>query len=110
MACRIHHAALSVSDFDWHVAFFTQVFGMEAERADGEAPKRRIWFRQGIQLNEKPGDKILGDAYDHISIGVEDVPATVAAACAMGCTPLPNGAHWFALPSGVRVELKPYRP
>lgn len=107
MKPHLHHAALNVADLDWYAAFFQETFAMEVRRTSGEAPARKIWFSEGIQLNECPDAAAAGGACDHISLAVPDVPAYVAAALAAGCTPLPQGAHWLALPNGVRIELVP---
>ena len=107
MFARIHHVALNVRDLDWYAAFFRDVFGMTVQRTDGERPKRRIWFCEGVQLNECEAEPVRGNACDHFSLGVDDVPAAVEAAVKAGCAPLPEGAHWVALPNGVRLELKP---
>ena len=109
MKSCIHHAALNVADIAWYRAFFEKVFEMTIERIDGEAPSRKIWFAEGIQLNEAAEAGCIGDICDHISIGVEDIPGTVEKAVEAGCTRLPKGPHWFALPNGVRIELKPPR-
>ncbi len=106
MTSHIHHVALNVQDLDWYVRFFTQVFGMTVQRTRGQAPARQIWFAEGIQLNEAAAPGEAGSLYDHLSVAVENIPETVRAACDMGCTPLPNGAHWFMLPNGAKVELK----
>lgn len=109
MKARIHHVALNVADLDWYLRFFQEVFGMQIERTRGEAPGRCVWLAEGIQLNEKPDAADNGNICDHISIGTDAIPETVARAIELGCAPLPNGAHWFALPNGAKVELKPYR-
>ena len=86
---------------------------MTAERTAGDAPHRQLWFAEGIQLNETPEEVSAlpaGNACDHISLGV-DIPEAEAAARAVeaGCRPVPGKpAHWFALPDGVLIELKPY--
>ena len=107
MRAQIHHVALNTSDMDWYVSFFQNVFGMTVQRTAGEQPKRRLWFREGVQLNECASAVNCGDAVDHFSLGVEDIPAAVEAAVKAGCTALPDGPHWIALPNGVRLELKP---
>ena len=107
MKARIHHVALNISDMDWYVAFFENVFGMTVQRTAGEKPKRRLWFGEGVQLNECESDLTCGNACDHFSLAVEDVPAAVKQAIEAGCAALPDGAHWVALPNGVRLELKP---
>ena len=109
MKTRIHHTCINADPFDWYVDFFRTVFGMEIERTRGEAPARQVWFSEGIQLDEVPGAADPGGIYSHISIGVDDIPGTARRAIDFGCAPLAKGSHWFALPNGVQMELKPYR-
>lgn len=110
MKSQLHHVALNVSDLDWYARFFQEIFGMEIRRSTGAAPNRKLWFTEGIQLNESSNVPSGGGACDHISIAVPDVPAAKEAALQAGCTPLPNGAHWFALPNGTKVELMCMEP
>lgn len=105
MKSQLHHAAMNVCDLDWYAGFFQEVFGMEVRKTTGTAPNRKIWFFEGIQLNECLDETAAGRAYDHIAIGVPDIIETAALALERGCTPLPDGSHWFALPNGVKIEL-----
>lgn len=105
MKSQLHHVALNVQDIKWYTSFFQEIFGMEIRKTTGSAPSRKLWFTEGIQLNECQEMPVIGGAYDHVSIAVPDVAETVRAALKAGCTPLPNGAHWFALPNGTMVEL-----
>ena len=105
MKSQLHHVALNVSDLDWYTHFFQEVFGMGIRKTTGTALERKLWFNEGIQLNESPGAPPAGGACDHISIAVPDIPETKEAALKAGCTPLPGKAHWFILPNGVMVEL-----
>ena len=107
MRAQIHHVALNVEAMDWYVDFFQNIFEMTVQRTDGERPNRRLWFAEGVQLNECAAAPARGDAIDHFSLGVEDVPAAAEAAVKAGCAALPEGPHWVALPNGVRLELKP---
>ncbi len=101
------HTAISVKEFDWYVDFFKNCFDMEVTRTKGEAPSRMLWFAEGIQVNEAAEAEEVGNAIDHICLKVANVPAAVEDAVALGCSRLPDGAHWFALPNGIRMELKP---
>ena len=105
----LNHVAIAVDRFEWYRSFFEECFGMEVDRTAKEAPNRVLWFKEGIQLCENlaASSAEAVQLTDHISIGVPDVPAAVAQALSLGCTSLPNGAHWFALPNGVKLELKP---
>lgn len=105
MKSQLHHVAMNVCDLKWYTTFFQDVFGMEIRKTSGSAPNQKIWFSAGIQLNECRDAADVGNAYDHISISVADVSETVRAALRAGCTQLPDGAHWFALPNGIRIEL-----
>ena len=113
MKTRIHHAAIRISDLEWHLDFFKRVFGMTLERTQGEKPNRQVWLFEGIQLIETEDCEAFTDngLCDHISLGVDGDPEEVAReAIAIGCSPVDGkGAHWFAFPSGIRMELKPYR-
>jgi len=109
MKTQLNHTALNVKDFDWYLNFFLEVFDMEIQRELGEAPERKVWLAQGIQLNEVPKEEEMGQLYDHLGFVVEDVPALKALAVEHGCACLPGKDHWFLLPNGVRVELKPMK-
>ena len=118
MKTKIHHAAVNVCELDWYAGFFQDVFGMTVERTAGEAPSRQIWFREGIQLIEKAeggkagGQTVLAhEGCDHISLGVDEDPVCMAKrAVDRGGKPVEGkGEHWFSLPNGVQIELKPYR-
>ena len=113
MISRIHHVAIAVQDFEWYVSFFTDVFNMTVERTAGEVPKRQLWFAQGVQIVESADDRPVNGpaACDHISIGVDNDPEEAASlAIAHGCSKVDGkGAHWFALPNGVLMEMKPLR-
>lgn len=102
---NLHHVCLAVKEYDRYVSLFENVFGMTERKSLGEAPNRKIWLHQGIQINELSEDTQVSFTVDHIAIAVDDVKAVVADALDNGCTPLPNGAHWVALPNGVKLEL-----
>lgn len=109
MKAQISHVAINVKDFEWHVRFFQDVFGMTIARMDGDRPDRKVWFEQGIQVNETE-DASLEQApgcADHIGIHTDDVEAVLRKSREYGCTSVPGkGEHWFQLPNGVKFELK----
>ena len=113
MKSGIHHAAIAVREFDWYVTFFEKVFDMTVERTTGETPNRQLWVAQGIPVNEcsEPRPESDQPACDHISIGVDIDPVEAAEkAVENGCRHVEGkGAHWFALPNGVLLEMKPLR-
>ena len=42
-----------MSDIEWHVKFFEEVFDMPVRMTLSEAPNQKIWLHAGIQLNEE---------------------------------------------------------
>lgn len=112
MKASIHHAAILTGDYSWYVNFFKDVFHMTVARTRGEAPCRQLWFAEGIQINELAEEKEIfpeNCALDHISLGVDIDPVEAAAeAIRYGCRKAEGvGPHWFVLPNGVMMEMKP---
>ena len=105
MRSHIHHAALKVADLDWYTKFFQDVFGMTYQKSSGERPARKLWFNEGIQLIEVDAESSHTGHFDHIAIAVDDIPGIVEASINMGCSRLPDGENWIALPNGARLEL-----
>lgn len=103
MKYTLHHIALSVNRLDWYVDFFTKVFEMTVRKTAGSAPERKIWFHEGIQLNETPDTPAAGTLYDHLAISAEDPEAVIARAEEAGCRRIRE--NWIVLPDGVTMEL-----
>ncbi len=107
MSNIINHVAFRIKDFDWYVRFCEDVLGMTISRTKGEAPKRQIWFGEGIQLMEVLEEpEMIGDIFHHIGLHSDCVSETVEKALALGCREVEGKPHWFELPNGVFVELK----
>ncbi len=81
---------------------------MSSYREDNVSPNRKIWFSEGIQLNETTKDLPVKGIYDHIGVHADDVSGFVKTAKAAGCGDVPGKDHWFVLPNGVRIEVKCY--
>lgn len=105
MAGQVHHVAVNSDHFPDTVRFFLEVFQMEVSRTAGEAPNRKLWFRQGIQVNEVSQIPHGASQYDHIGIAVTDKTETLQKAAAFGCKPLAGKPNWFATPDGIVIEL-----
>lgn len=105
MAGQVHHVAVNSDHFSDTVRFFTEVFQMEVSRTTGEAPNRKLWFHQGIQVNEVSEITQGSTRYDHIGIAVTDKAETLEKAAAFGCKPMANKPHWFTTPDGIVIEL-----
>lgn len=106
MYAKMDHVAINVNNFKENVRFFEEVFGMEVEKATGEKPARKIWFRQGIQLNETAEDVCCEGIMDHVGIRTDCKEIVLAKSKEFGCKGLPNGEHWFQTPGGIKIELK----
>ena len=105
MASYLEHMALKVSDIDWHVRFFEEVFDMPVRMSLGEAPHRKIWLHAGIQLNEEVEFEEIEGRADHLGIMTENVEDVLEKAYARGVEELPQGHNWFRLPSGIQIEV-----
>ena len=106
MAGKLHHMAVNTANFETTVRFFEELFDMEVLKTNGEAPNRKLWFKQGIQVNEAGQMIPGGNVYDHIGIWVDDRQQTLAKAHAMGCMPIDGKpAHWFLTPDNIVIEL-----
>lgn len=96
----LDHAAVTVADIEWTLAFFENVLGMSVTRqreADG-----------GIQLVAAPDNAGSGQAH-HLGLRVRDFKGTLAKMLAY------EGVHsvegkpekWVQLPDGLLLELFP---
>lgn len=106
MQARIDHVAVIARDFEWTVNFFKEVFGMEIEKTGGNAPKRKVWFREGIQVNESDQNILCGGVLDHIGIKVDSREEICLKSEKYGCRRLPGKDNWVQMPQGIVIELK----
>ena len=79
MKYTLHHIALSVDRLDWYLDFFTTVFEMTVQKTAGDAPERKIWFHEGVQLNEAAKKPAAGTLYDHLAISAKEKETVIAA-------------------------------
>lgn len=105
MATYVHHVALKTRDLEWSVKFFQDVFGMTIKEVKGEAPERKLWMNEGLQLNEVTEGGNTDSAFDHLALGVDDQAAVLAKIEAYGCKRLEGKDHWFEMPDGMLIEL-----
>lgn len=106
MHAKMDHVAIKVSNLEESVQFFEEVFGMEVAKTAGEKPIRKVWFKEGIQLNEVDGNTITDGIMDHIGIYTDDQSVILEKSKKYGCRNLPNGNNWIQTPTGIRIELK----
>ena len=105
MAAYIDHAAYYVSELDWYVDFFSQVFGMEGTRQRSNCEGlREVWLSGCIQLCETTELQRTDGRTAHLCLIVDDVEASREKALAWGCAPM-DKHHWVQLPDGLSLEL-----
>lgn len=105
MTCQLHHVAVNTRNFEQTVRFFKELFAMEVIQEKGHSPNRKLWFREGIQINEDQTALTEGDRYDHIGIQVDNWEQLRRRAEEMGCAPVPGKPHWFVTPDKIVIEL-----
>ena len=103
---RIDHAAIRTRTYEDTQHFFEDIFEMNLSREIGEKPHRKCWYKEGIQLCEVEELSIDAEnGYDHISIAVDSEAAIMEKLSAYPVKIIND--HWFSLPNGTKIELKP---
>lgn len=103
---RIDHAAIRTKSYEEVQHFFEDVFEMHMWREIGEKPGRKCWYKEGIQLCEvEELDAASENGYDHISIAVDSEAEIMEKIKAYPVKAIND--HWFSLPNGTKIELKP---
>lgn len=103
MKAILDHAAFATQDLEKSVDFFEKVFGMTVERTSGEAPNRKVWFDQGVQLNETEFQVQTGNQCDHICLKVSDRAEATKKAIECGGAEIKE--NWIRTPDGIVIEL-----
>ena len=105
----LDHAAVTVADIDWTLAFFEDVLGMSVtRRREAEGKLQQVWLSGGIQLVAAPDHAGSGQAH-HLGLRVRDFKGTLAKMLSY------EGVHsvegkpekWVQLPDGLLLELFP---
>lgn len=103
---KIDHAAIRTASYENAQKFFEDVFEMHMWRESGEKPGRKCWYKEGIQLCEvEELDAASENGYDHISIAVDSEAEIMEKIKAYPVKAIND--HWFSLPNGTKIELKP---
>ena len=103
----LEHAAVTVRDLDWSIAFFRDVFGMEiTRRKEVDGVVRQVWLRGGLQLVAAPENWESGQAH-HLGLVVKDFDSVRTKALTYeGVTPIEGKPKkWLHLPDGLVLEL-----
>lgn len=123
MIANIAHACFIVRDLEQSLAFYRDALGMEIafEFRNDEGRRTGLYLHAGarnfIELFERDHGQPEGASYQHLSLEVEDLAATVTALREKGIeTTEPrignDNSHqaWLADPDGNRIELHAYTP
>ena len=103
---RIDHAAIRTKSYEEAQRFFEDVFEMHMWREIGEKSGRKCWYKEGIQLCEvEELNAASENGYDHISIAVDSEAEIMEKIKAYPIKAIND--HWFSLPNGTKIELKP---
>lgn len=103
---KIDHAAIRTASYENAQKFFEDVFEMHMWRESGEKPGRKCWYKEGIQLCEvEELNAASENGYDHISIAVDSEAEIMEKIKAYPVKAIND--HWFSLPNGTKIELKP---
>lgn len=105
----LDHAAVTVADIDWTLAFFEDVLGMSVtRRREAEGKLQQVWLNGGIQLVAAPDNAESGQAH-HLGLRVRDFKETLAKMLAYeGVHPVEGKPEkWVQLPDGLLLELFP---
>lgn len=111
-ASYLEHAAVTVADIDWSLAFFQDVLGMtETRRKEKEGRLQQVWLKGGLQLVASPENPEAGRGH-HLGIVVQDFEAALQEMLSY------EGVHhlegkpekWIQLPDGLVLELFQEKP
>ena len=105
MGVQLDHVAINSSNVEETVRFFSDVFCMSVSRETGVKPHRRIWFHQGIQINETTELSLGNTLYHHIALRVSDKERVVEAAKSYGCSLVDGKSDWLLTGDGIVIEL-----
>lgn len=105
MGVYVDHVGFKTTDLEASVKFFEDVFGMTVREVKGEAPSRKLWMDQGLQLNEAAAYDHGENAFHHLALHVDDKAEILSKIGAYGCRQLEGKDHWFAMPDGMLIEL-----
>ncbi len=102
----VEHVAVSVTDMNWHINLFSDVFGMMVTKHKGALENPEIaWLSGGIQLLRKSQAEVCG--VDHLGIVVTDLDAVLHLLKSIpGVTPAAGkDFNWIVLSEGIILEL-----
>jgi len=107
----LEHVAVWVSDIQWHIGFFHDVFGMTMREVHGtlEEPTQ-YWTLGGMQFIQQAEFSGPEGRLAHLGVMCEDVEAALAAAWKFEVSEMSQGRNWLRLPDGLAVEFMQASP
>ncbi len=103
----VEHVAIWVSDINWHIMFFHDVFGMTLREFHGDAANpTQYWTLGGLQFMAKPDFAGSEGRLGHLGIMCENLEYALQAAHRHpGVSVMEQGYNWLRLPDGLAVEF-----
>lgn len=105
MTAVLDHVAINSQNLEESIRFFEEVFHMTVSREAGTKPNRRIWFHQGIQINESIDLCRENTLYHHIALRVSDRAKAVETSIKYGCTMVEGKDNWIVTQDGIVIEF-----
>lgn len=100
---KLHHVAIKTNKLDWYVQFFKEVFGMSIRKENLNPGERKVWFDEGIQINETVGEGGKEDRVDHIAISTNEMSLVMEKSQQYECIQIKE--NWIELPDGLKIEF-----
>ena len=102
----VEHVAIWVKDIQWHIRFFSEVFGMTMREVQGSTDDpQQYWTLGGMQFIASPKFRGPEGRLAHLGIMCEDLESALNAARAFEVTEMPQGRNWLRLPDGLAIEF-----
>jgi|SRR5579884_1648947 len=104
-----NHTAMRVADLEAAVKFYTEVVGLDVQRANGDPNRPSAVFLPGIQLVRYEGDVSNKGVLDHIGLSIGNMDEIVESLRAAGVELENNRVNDATRPGGPRVRTAFFR-
>jgi catechol 2,3-dioxygenase-like lactoylglutathione lyase family enzyme len=102
----VEHVAIWVKDIQWHIRFFSEVFGMPMREVQGSMDDpQQYWTLGGMQFIASPDFQGPEGRLAHLGIMCDDLESALSAARTFAVTEMPQGRNWLRLPDGLAIEF-----
>ena len=101
------HVCLMVSNMEWSLNLFREVFGFTVDRYVGDAQNpAKVWFREQLQLNRTETPVVTENGiFSHLGIAVQDPGAVIEKLKKYGGKATEDGENWIMMPNGIYLEI-----